>query len=314
MMPHEELFKRLHDAANIKALIGTTEDLHLDCKIWPPSENDAQRVLAKALCGFANADGGVVVIGMEAKPGPAKDDPDTVQQARPVTNALTVKSRIENLVGHLVEPGLAGVQVELVFEPPGSACGFVLVDVPPTEGLPCRSRKDWKFYLRVSAGTFPMEYFQIADMFGKRRRPLLKLYLEEGHVEPRSGISNREIVFGIENCGRGVAKFPCVRFRRGLFAVDPFGIDGNHGFGLPQLPSDPALIIFGGGSDHVIYPGTVLKIGKLEQAARISEWQPVGGKQVAQQFEEFRLTVELAADDFPSTLDTSIISPRDLTY
>ena len=159
-----------------------------------------------------------------------------------------------------------------------------------------------------------MEYFQIADMFGKRRRPILKLYLEEGRVEPRSGISNRAIILGIENSGRAVAKFPCVRFRRGLFALDPFGIDGNHGFGLPQLPSDPELIIFGGGSDHVIYPGTILKIAKLEQAARISEWQPVGSNQVAQHFEEFSLTVQLAADEFPNTIDSAKIKSRELLY
>ena len=56
--PHEELVKLLQSVAEIKALTGTTEDLHLDCKIWPP--NDAQKVLAKALCGFANSDGGVI--------------------------------------------------------------------------------------------------------------------------------------------------------------------------------------------------------------------------------------------------------------
>jgi predicted HTH transcriptional regulator len=171
MPSHEESFNRLQNVAEIMALIGTTEDLHLDCKIWPPNENDAQKILAKALCGFANADGGVVVIGMEAKVGPNRDDPDIIQQARPITSALAVKSRIENLVGQLVEPGLEGVQVATVFDSPGSMSGFVLVDVPATEGFPCRSRKDSKFYLRVSSGTFPMEYFQIADMFGKRRRP-----------------------------------------------------------------------------------------------------------------------------------------------
>jgi hypothetical protein len=159
-----------------------------------------------------------------------------------------------------------------------------------------------------------MDYFQIADMFGKRRRPLLKLYLGEGRIELRSGISTRVIILGIENCGRAVAKFPCVRFRRGVFGIDPFGIDGNHGFGLPQLPSAPELIIFGGGSDHVIYPGTILEIAKLEQAAKISAWQPAGDDRVAQHFEEFRLTVQRAADEFPNTTDSSTVSSRELLY
>jgi hypothetical protein len=47
---------------------------------------------------------------MMAKAGPNKDDPDIIQKAQPVADALAVKSRIENLVGQLVEPGLEGVQ------------------------------------------------------------------------------------------------------------------------------------------------------------------------------------------------------------
>ncbi len=98
--------------------------------------NDAQRVLSKALCGFANADGGVLVIGLEAKSGPGKDDPDLIQQTRPVPDAMAVKSRIENLVGQLVEPGLQGVRLAAVPESPSSSSGFVLVNVPPNRRLP----------------------------------------------------------------------------------------------------------------------------------------------------------------------------------
>jgi len=307
MPSHEESFKRLKNVAEIKALIGTTEDLHLDCKVWPTNENDAQKMLAKTLCGFANADGGVVVIGMEARLGPNKDDPDVIQRARPVANALAVKSRVENLVGQLVEPGLEGVQVEAVFDPPESVSGFVLVGVPPTEGPPCRSRKDWKFYLRVSAGAFPMEYFQVADMFGRRRRAVLKLYIEEGRITQMAGRTmDRMFTVGIENRGRGVAKFPGLRFKRtpGI-NVCHLGIDGNGRFGLPQRPTEPEWIVFGGGVDHVIYPGTLLKVVVLEQTEK-----RVGDQVV---FEELTLAVELAADECPSSTDSGTIPEKILS-
>jgi hypothetical protein len=310
--PHEESFKRLQSVAEIKALIGTTEDLHLDCKVWPPSENDAQKVLAKALCGFANADGGVIIIGMEAKGGPNKDDPDLIQRAQPVTDALAVRSRIENLIGQLVEPGLEGVRVATLFDQPGSQSGFVLVDVPPTEGLPCRSRKDWKFYLRISAGTLPMEYFQIADMFGKRRRPSLKLYLEPGGIEMRSGRPVRLLILGIENRGRAVARFPSIQFRRsnGL-GVDGYGIDGNRGFGLPERPSDPEWILFGGGADHVVHPGSLLKIARLEQYPRPMPGHPPQGGRPLLYFEEITLDVLLAGKEFPTTADSRKIPSQE---
>lgn len=180
MLPHEHLFQRLKDVAAISALINTTEDLHLDCKTWPSRDDDAQRMLAKALCAFANADGGVVVIGLDARGGPNKDEPDLIHAAAPVSDAIAVKSRIENLTGEIVEPRVEGVHLAIVPDSMGSSSGFVIVNVPPTEGLPCRSRKDWKFYQRISAGTDPMEYSQIADMFGRRRRPVLSLFLYGG--------------------------------------------------------------------------------------------------------------------------------------
>ena len=151
---------------------------------------------------------------MEAKAGPDKSGPDLIQHDRPVADALAVKSRIENLVSQIVEPYLEGVRLEPVFEVPGEKRGFVLVVVPATEGFPCRSRKDWKDYQRISAGAMPMEYFQIADMFGKRRRPVLKLHLDAGDITRMGEISDRTFVVAIENCGRGIAKFPSNRFSR----------------------------------------------------------------------------------------------------
>jgi predicted HTH transcriptional regulator len=151
--PHEELFKRLQSLNELNGLTGQTETLYLDCKIWPQKNEDAQRVLAKALCGFANADGGVIVIGLEARAGGSKYDADVIQRAVPVSDVISVKSRIEGLVGDLVEPRLLGVLVAAIPEVPSSTAGFVLVAVPPTEGLPCRSRKQHEFYQRITAGT-----------------------------------------------------------------------------------------------------------------------------------------------------------------
>ncbi len=113
MPAHEDLFQRLRDRAEINAQIGQTENLHLDCKIWPTNDTDGQRILAKALAGFANAEGGVVVVGLEAKPR-AKYDPDLINAEVPVADAMALKARIEGLIGDLVEPPLQGVRVEAV--------------------------------------------------------------------------------------------------------------------------------------------------------------------------------------------------------
>ncbi len=213
MSPLETRFEQLRNLAEIQALVGQTEDLHLDAKEWPARDDDAQRVLAKALSGFSNADGGILVVGLEAR-SPAKGDPDVIQGLKPVADAVAVKSKIENLIGNLIEPPLPGIRVAEVLAIPGQPSGFVLVYIPPTDGLPVRSRKHSNFYMRVSAGTFPMEYFQLADMFGRRQRPVLSLWAVVGRVrvEPNAAYWEREFFVGIMNSGRGIAKFPSLRY------------------------------------------------------------------------------------------------------
>jgi hypothetical protein len=265
----QELFQKLQNADSIRALIGQSEDIHFDCKEWPASDGDAQRVFAKGACGLTNADGGVIVVGMSAR-STCKDEPDLVESLAPVADTSAVKSRILDLVGQLVEPGIEGVQAAEVNDPPNSKSGFVVVHIPPSTGAPRRSRKDWKFYLRIGSGTFPMEYFQIEERFGKRPPPKLELYLEVAKVGPHTYSRNQPVryfVLGLKNVGTGVAKFPSIRYcPTGSLGLDMFGIDGNQNHGLPLRPSEPEWVVFRGGVDDVIYPSEVRKVTKLMQA------------------------------------------------
>lgn len=189
----KDLFNQLQAAEAIRGLIGQTEDVHLDCKEWPASDGDAQKVFAKAACGLTNAEGGVILVGMKAR-AMSKDEPDLIESVAPVIDTIAVKSRILDLVGQLVEPRIEGVQISEVREPAGSRSGFVVVYIPASEGPPRRSRKDWKFYQRIGSGTFPMEFFQIEERFGKRPPPKLELYLEEDGI--------RELPFAPREPGR----------------------------------------------------------------------------------------------------------------
>ncbi len=265
----EELFQKLQTPSAIRGLIGFSEEAHFDCKEWPSNDGDAQKVFAKAACGLTNADGGAVIVGMRARPT-SKDEPDLVDSAAPVADTSVVKSRILDLVGQLVEPGIEGVRAAEVNEPIGARTGFVVIYVPASDGPPRRSRKDWKFYQRIGSGTFPMEYFQIEERFGKRPPPKLELHLEAKGIggKPSSPGAARHFVLGIKNIGRGLARFPSIRYRRTCGLVcDQFGIDGNGGVGLPLRPSEPEWVVFRGGIDDVIYPQEVRKITKLWQDA-----------------------------------------------
>jgi Putative DNA-binding domain len=297
----EQLFHQLTNAEAICALIGQSEDVHFDCKEWPAKDEDAQKVFAKAACGLANAEGGVLVVGMKARTV-SKDEPDLVSSTAPVADTSAVKSKILDLVGQLVEPGIEGIEAVEVNEPKGTKSGFVIVHIPASEGSPKRSRKDWKFYLRIGSGTIPMEYFQIADMFGKRPQPKLELYLEPTGQTlgiPNDPTLHRFFWIGLSNTGRGLAKFPSVRFKRADNCLRPsqFGLDGNSNLGLPQRPSDKEWLIFRGGVDDVIYPGTTLKITQLLQ--RDSGRTP--------KFDSFTFTAEVSCEGLPTTTVEKLI-------
>jgi hypothetical protein len=295
----EQLFEQLKSVPAILALIGQSEDVHFDCKEWPTNDGDAQRVFAKAACGLTNAEGGVLVVGMKAKTT-SKDEPDLVVSAAPVADTSAVKSRILDLIGQLVEPGIDGIEAVEVRESTDSKSGFVIVHIPASEGLPRRSRKDWKFYLRIGSGTFPMEYFQIADMFGQRPKPKLELYLEPtGKIGPipYDQVPHRFFWLGLTNTGRGLAKFPGARFKRAECSLNvfPYGLDGNGNYGLPLRVSDNDWVIFRGGVDDVIYPGTTLKITQCVQ--RYSRGDPRKGVGI---FDSFTFTAEVSCEALPT--------------
>jgi hypothetical protein len=118
-----------------------------------------------------------------------------------------------------------------------------------------------------------MEYWQIEDLFGKRPHPQLSLHLEElDRVDayyPKVGVAVRWFHLGLRNDGKGIAKFPGLRFRRDAgFELNESGIDGNGNFGLPLRSSIAEWIIFRGGVDDVIYPGETHLIGVISQAGR----------------------------------------------
>ncbi|WP_420237224.1 helix-turn-helix domain-containing protein [Telmatobacter bradus] len=269
----ELLFKRLQNAKAIRALIGQAEDGDFDCKEWHGADSMKASV-AKAACGFANATGGVIVVGMTAKSsGP--NTSDVVTGEKPVADREAVKSAVLDIILKQVDPGVTGVRAHTVPDKPKAKSGFVLLYIPEMDGSPQRSRQDWRFYVRIASGTVPMEYFQIADRFGSRPHPKLELIFDERHT----GLNpyrqpERNFVLGLKNTGRSIARFPAVWFLQGTVHPDTFGIDGNTNFGLPRRPSEDPLIIFAGGVDNVIFPGQELVVAKLAQAGTKSDPKP----------------------------------------
>jgi hypothetical protein len=293
----ERLFQRLQTFEGIQDLIGQNEDSSLDCKEWPSRDEDAQRILAKALSGFANAGGGVLVLGVEARPQ-GREDPDLISTLKPVGDRQWVKSRVLELAGQIAEPPIMDLNVVHVSANSDPSSGFVVALIPSTEGPPVRSRKDWKFYVRMGSGTYPMEYFQIEAMFGRSARPELELRLVKGRLTATAyGGAARWFTLGIYNAGRGIAKFPSIRFKRSSGLVeDAYGIDGNRGFGLPVRPTENTWCAFQGGANEVIFSDQLVNIAYLRQTS---------GRPPA--FDAVQFEYEISCEGAPTIRATEII-------
>jgi hypothetical protein len=263
----ELLFKKLWNRKTIHDLVGQSEDADFDCKEWHGPDN-TKASIAKGVCGFANATGGVIVVRMSAK-GTGANSPDMVTGEKPVSDIEAVKSAVLDIILKQVDPGIKGVEVHTVRDKPKSKSGFVLIYVPELDGPPQRSKADWRFYVRIASGTVPMEYFQVSDMFGKRPHPKLALILEKDSFggDGFSVVPPKRIFrLGLKNEGRGIARFPCVRFSRkaGLSPASN-GLDGNGCEALPRRASEYPWVIYQGGVDSIIFPGESFFITKLVQ-------------------------------------------------
>jgi hypothetical protein len=135
----------------------------------------------------------------------------------------------------------------------------VVVLVPESEDSPRRSKVSKEFYIRIGPTTVPMAYFLIADRFGRRPHPRLRV-----DVTHETFFQNLERTFAVSviNDGRGLARFPAVRYQRigGLELANVMrGQAPIWGFS----DANPEWSSFRGDANDVVYPGEMLRIATL---------------------------------------------------
>jgi predicted HTH transcriptional regulator len=153
----ESFFQSLSTAPDIEQLVGKSEDLYFDAKcvnnenfVSDPDKGP----LAKAISAFANADGGVIVYGLEARRD--AEGKDVVQTTKPLEDVELVRSKVLGLAGQLTQPPVEGILVET--RPKSGSEGYVVVFVPPSDSGPHRAKAQHKYYRRHGSSSLPMEH------------------------------------------------------------------------------------------------------------------------------------------------------------
>lgn len=241
------------------------EDQHLDFKVVLKNDmgKDDLRNLAKGASGFANADGGVIVWGVNARRDKADDDIDQVKSTPGVPNASKLLARLNELSSVATSPTIPGLEHRLI-EGGTRHPDFVATYVPAGEGGPYMAMLDearHRYYRRVGSAFVPMDHSLVADMFGRRPHAALNLTMFQFGSDPILGAE-------LENTGRGVAVAPYLLFYdvRTPFMVAPLPVTGQVAdFALPRTsPGSSDTDGFVGGMNHVLHPGLRMRFRALQ--------------------------------------------------
>ena len=206
--PLHRLFASLATEANLEALVKERreEDLYLEFKQKADRRNGDlsdgdRRAFSKALSGFANADGGILIFGIET--AKSAEGIDRAVSLKAITDHARFRGRLLDSILNTTQPVVDDVRVESIDADANS--GYVKILVPQSVKPPHRAiLAEHLYWRRVLTGHRRMEHYELKDTFGRRMRPALRVFVE---LRPRpDGDPHEELHFLLLNEGRGVAR------------------------------------------------------------------------------------------------------------
>lgn len=212
-----ELFDKLllEGEAGIERLVTerTQESVTLDFKEKVTAshgevEKKDRQVFGKILSAFSNSTGGLVIYGVEAKPG--DDKVDRARSLKPIANVERFEVDMRRASGELLQPRHEGVDVRSIPTALGDGSGYLLVRVDRSERRPHRSEAagDEFYYKRGGDSSYKMQHFDVEDMFKRISSPGLIFTINRKGTYPSGTKSLLYITLQLTNASNITAKFP----------------------------------------------------------------------------------------------------------
>ena len=192
------------------------ENLQIDFKTTNGSgltSLDDKRNFCRAMSGFANSSGGLIVWGIDARKNP--EGIDCATEFKIIDNLPHFLTRLNKLTGEACSPLASGIRHKTVAFNGSQGCAITLVPESPSGPHMAKLGED-RYYKRSGDSFYKMEHFDIQDMFGRRLRPALDVIITPERDSPDH--SHEYLSFTLHNTGRAVAKhvgFYC-RFDDGI--------------------------------------------------------------------------------------------------
>ena len=172
----EDLFDRFADGGEdvIDTMIDDrkAEELFLDFKrsadqgTGSKLHQSDRNNLAKAISGFGNSEGGVIVWGVECKNQPQAGD--VASAKHPIHNPKRFVSWLEGAISGCTVPPHSGVQHLCVASTSVEDEGYVITLVPKSYLAPHQCVSPPRYYMRAGSDFLPVPHAVLQGMFGRR--------------------------------------------------------------------------------------------------------------------------------------------------
>ena len=239
----------------------------------PKAKDADKKNYSKCLSGFANSGGGIIIWGIDARNKEVNNIlMDVAKELKPIENIDQAIKYLRDWEQSAVRPFIEAVEHRKILELNDDTKGYIISYVPESMKPPHMAIYSEKHYYKRNNDNFIIcEHYDLADMFGKRLKPLLSLELIKPSIKYSSRSSGQynyqlEYLLGIKNIGKGLAKFPYLEIEVIPYGLhSEFGSDGNRGYGLKKIASEDFKIFrFSGGSEIVVYPNDTHHVTKID--------------------------------------------------
>ncbi len=211
----EDIFERisLEGEAAIDEFILTrkSEELFLDFKRSADEgsaghlhQNDRNN-LGRAISGFANSEGGVIVWGVDCRPGPG--GADVARFKFPLVDSAAFASWLESAVSGCTMPACTGVRSISIAG--NEDAGFAATYIPKSARAPHQDLARGGYYIRAGSDFLPAPYGVLAGLFGKRPEPFVfhQLYIEKSiQISSQESAVDAVVGFVLVSDGPGIAR------------------------------------------------------------------------------------------------------------
>jgi hypothetical protein len=166
----------------LSGIVGLAESAEVDCKRepYPLDSEHGKQELAKDVAGFANADGGLLIIGAVTESASIRHE-DIVVDVRPFLEGLVDISRYLSVIDSWIYPGLSGISANWFSSRQDPAKGVVVIDIP------AQDKTNWPFLVVRHIGGTGKREEAVFGYFERKRDSVDHLSLQELHALLRDG-------------------------------------------------------------------------------------------------------------------------------